>query len=63
MDRLLDMLKADLQLKSVPEITTLYVGLTGDLLGAMDRLDDMLRKYLAGAPVPVIQLTNESLST
>ena len=63
MDNLLDMLKSDLERKTPTEVQSLYVGLTGDLVAAMDRLEDMLRQHLAGTPVRVIELTHESLKS
>src|SRR5207247_10247067 len=43
MDSLLDDLKADLERKPPDEVAGLYFRLVGDLLAAMDRLEDMLR--------------------
>jgi hypothetical protein len=63
MDSLLDDLKADLKSKEPAEVGQFYAGLVGDLLSAMERLEDMLRKHLSGKPVAVIERTNEYLAT
>lgn len=63
MDSLFDDLKADLDRKSPEEVARLYLGLVDNLVSAMDRLEELLRKHLSGTPVAVIDRANQYLAT